>query len=181
MELAAAVADPETKRYLLDVKAAEAAYSLLKMPARVGLAILSGLKLSHRSVWVEYDRGRQRRAVQAETNADGSILLRHVARAGPRALGMPGAWGLLDVRTQSPEIDLDALAEENPKPKPKLDRCWTEWCSASFRPMRPDNRQFTSIEYQGGVDWALWDLAVLHVAFAGAPSGQQPYAATRIR
>ena len=33
MELAAAVADPETKRYVLEAKAVEAAYSLLKKPA----------------------------------------------------------------------------------------------------------------------------------------------------
>ena len=179
-ELAAAVSNPEMKSYALDARAVEKAYSWLKKPGRVGLATLSSLKLPHRSVWVEYDRGRQRRAIQAETNADGSILLRHVARAGPRALGMPAAWGLLDVRTESPEIDLDALAAENPKPKPELDQRWTEWFSASFRPMRTDDRQLTSTEYQRWVDWALWDLAVLHVAFAGGACSQLPTAATRI-
>jgi hypothetical protein len=181
MELAAAVSAPETKRYKLDVKAVDAAHSLLKQPARVGLAALSSLKLPHSSVWVEYDRGRQRRAVQAETNADGTILLRHVARAGPRAIGMPAAGGLLDARTPPPKIDHEALVGENPKAKSELDREWMAWFSASFRPMRTDDRQLTSTEYQRWVDWALWDLAVLHIAFAGDACSQLPTAATRIR
>ena len=179
MELAAAVSAPETKRYVLDQKAVEAAHSLLKRPARVGLAALSSLKLPHRSVWVEYDRGRQRRAVQAETNADGTILLRHVARAGPRAIGMPAAWGLLDARTPSPEIDQEALLAINPEAKPELDREWMAWFSASFRPMWTDDRKLTATEYKQWVDWAMWDLAILYVHSAGIVSGHQPSATTK--
>ena len=178
MELAAAVSAPETKRYVLDQKAVEAAHSLLKQPARVGLAALSSLKLPHRSVWVEYDCGRQRRAVQAQANADGSILLRHVARAGPREIGMPAAWGLLDARTPAPKIDHEALLAKNPEAKPDLDHKWMTWFSASFRPMRPDDRKLTPTEYKQWVDWAMWDLAILYVHSAGTARGHQPLAAT---
>ena len=179
MELAAAVADPETKRYVLDAKAVETAYSLLKQPAGVGLAALSSLKLPRRSVWVEYDRDRQRRAVQAEANADGTILLRHVARAGPREIGMPAAWGLLNARTPAPKVDHEALVAKNPEAKPDLDREWMAWFSASFRPMRPDDRKLTPTEYRKWADWAIWDLAILYVPSAGTARSHQPSAATR--
>ena len=165
-ELAAAVADPKTKSFVMDAQGVDAAYALLKLPARIGLATLSAFKLPHSSVWVEHDRGRQRRGVQAETNADGTILLRHVGRAGPRALGMPAAWSLLDVRTQSPEIDLEAMLEKTPTAKPKLDREWSTWFSKSFRPVRRGHRGITAADYENWVSWAVWDLAILHVQFA---------------
>ena len=87
--------------------------------------------------------------------------------------------GLLDARTPSPEIDHEALVEKNPEAKPDLDHEWMTWFSASFRPMRPDDRKLTPTEYKQWVDWAMWDLAILYVHSAGTARGHQPLAATR--
>lgn len=143
-----AVADPETKSFVMDARGVEAAYSLLRQSAWIGLAALSLLRLPHHSVWVEYDRGRRRRGGRAGTSADGTILLHHVGRAGSRALGMPIAWDLLDVPTQSPEIDQEALLARSPVATPKLDSDWATWFSASFRPVRRDDRALTMTEYR---------------------------------
>lgn len=178
-EMAAAVASPETKSFVMDAQGVEAAYSLLKLPPRLGLATLSTLKLPNRSVWVEHDRGRQRRGIQAETNADDTILLRHVGRAGPRALGMPAAWSLLDVRKPSPEIDQGAMLAKSPAPDPQRDAEWSAWFSMSFAPVRRDNRGMTTIEYKHWVSWALWDLAILHVLFAEHANGNRSHAGAK--
>ena len=179
-ELAEAVADRETKCFAANSQVADAAYSLVKLPRRVCYAPMSKLKLPHRSVWVEHDRGRQRRGIQAETNADGTILLRHVGRAGPRALCMPAAWSLLDLRTPAPEIDQEAMLEKTPVADPERDDEWSDWFCKAFQPVRRGRSGMTTSEYKNWGSWAFWDLAVLHVLFAGTANsdrtsaGQKP-------
>lgn len=164
-EMAEAVADPETVSYNL-TSHVSAAETFLKRPPHAGLAALPGLRLPHRSIWVEYDRGRKTRGVQAEMLPNGEILLRHVSRAGPRSLGMPAAWTRFDIRTPSPTVDVAALVAEHPVKNAAIDQDWLTWLQKVSEPVRTDDRGMTGDEYLRWLHWAYFDLALLWSAFA---------------